>query len=230
MGNIWEVVSALADALQDARNQLVNLMHTSPTRLSPMRPMRLSGGQCDSYYCACSSRSITPSRAYSPFVRNVHREHAHGHVAFGLNSEYPVHATPKRVRPREIHAEMSAQRCTTPVPKGRPCTHPLHGIGIKTRNLTPRRVPQRWSSGGVKGCRSLSHTEEFSRPRNRACVNFSPSKTHGSSNASRNSSPERRHRCMATQFASLLTHEAHQQRERRLAEELRGSRPSWNRS
>lgn len=237
MGNIWEVVSALANALQEARNQLVKIMHTSksdPMRQSPMRqsPMRMSGGRCDSYEY-CHSRSGTPGRACSQYggMRNVHRAHAHGHVAFGMNSEYPMHVTPRRVRPREIYAQMSAQQAALAAPTRR-CTHPLHGIGVETRNLTPRRVQPMWPSGQVKACKHRnSRSDELSR-RDRACVNFGSSKNQGSTNCSGDTSPDqRRHHCLAKQFASLLTHEAFQQRERRLAEDaLRDKRPSWCRS
>lgn len=186
MADIWEVVSALATALQDARNQLVNLMHGADEQ------MRLAG-----------QRTGFISREYSP--RNVHRAHAKGHVAFGLNSEYPVRLdrtrTPSRVRPREVYAP---RRC---------CTHPLHGVGAETRRLTPRRVQPSWPSGQVKGCREPHHGDNLTK----ASVDFS-------------SSPDQRRQrpCLATQFASLLAHEAHHQRERRLAEEARADkRPSW---
>jgi hypothetical protein len=202
VADIWEVVSELATALQDARNQLVNLMHGA----CKDDQMRLAGGR--------SERSVSPSRDYSP--RNVHRAHARGHVAFGLNSEYPVRLdrtrTPGRARPREVCAQMSARRR---------CTHPLHGVGAETRRLTPRRVQPRWPSGQVRGCSKPHHGDDLmSRRDMRAGANFT----------SASSSPDQRRQrpCLATQFASLLAHEAHQQRERRLAEEARADkRPSW---
>jgi hypothetical protein len=54
VADIWEVVSELATALQDARNQLVNLMHGA----CKDDQMRLAGGR--------SERSVSPSRDYSP--------------------------------------------------------------------------------------------------------------------------------------------------------------------
>ncbi|KAG0592675.1 hypothetical protein M758_1G264100 [Ceratodon purpureus] len=233
MGNIWELVSALANTLQDARNQLMNLMNTSnsnPMYTSPKRgpPMRLSGGRRESYEC-CYSRSGTPGRTDSPYpgVRNVHRAHAQGHVAFGTSSEYPLHATPKRVRPRETYGQMSAQQTSAPAPPRRRCTHPLHGIGAEARNLRRAQPISQWPSGQVKGC-TKSHNDELGQ-RERRTVNCTSDKNQEGSNGSRNASPDRRrHHCMAEKFASLLAHETHQQQERRIAEEyLRDKRPAW---
>lgn len=234
--NIWEVVSALANALQDARNQLVNLMNTSRGS-----PMRLHGGRTNSYETcesrlSCTPRAVSLGRTYSPYagVRNVHRGHAHGHVAFGSNSEFPLHATPSRARPRPVYVQMSARQlaareAASPAAAGRRCTHPLHGMGAAARSLTPRRVQTNWPSSQMADCRK-SHCDQLSR-RDRACVNISSGKNHaGGKNGTTRSDHRRHDHCLGTQFISLLKQEAHQIRERRLAEEsLRDRRPSWSR-
>lgn len=189
------------------------------------KPMRLYGGRTSSYESCDSRFSLTPHVSPGRGMRNVHRGHAHGHVAFGLNSEFPLHsATPMRVRRAR---PMRAQRAVHVSPSPRRCTHPLHGMGAATRSLTPRRGAQaKWPSSQVADCRK-SHWDELSR-RDRACVNISSGKGQSKSGSV---GEQRRHGdCIGTRFISLLKQEAHQIRERRLAEEsLRDRRPSWTR-
>lgn len=227
-GNIWEVVSALANALQDARNQLVNLMNASQPA-----PMRLYGGQTTSSYESCESRfrdfpHVSPGRMHSP-ARNVHRGHAHGHVAFGLNSEFPLPKTPSRGRPpRQTNVQMGAQqvaRGSGSRPTGRRCTHPLHGMRAAA-SLTPRRV-----QAPPKPPPRSSQCDKLSR-RDRAVVNISSGTTdvkpQPEPQAGAKDDHGRHDRCIGAQFVSLLKEEAHQLRERRLAESLKQKRPSWS--
>ena len=219
MGSVWEVVSALASALTDARDQLVTLMHNSTAP-------RMTGG---------CSRHTTPARSNSAYpgagtwIRNVHRGHAHGHVAFGCSSEYRLHPTPVRVRqPRPIFRPRSPKvRATSQESRRRSpnrCKHPLHKM-----HVSPPRIPSpRPVHLGAGRPRSRPRSKQCSRPSSR-CGGSSPRQDRGDgtrrsqgspASCNRKSpSPDAERCCIGSQYAQLLREEAFQLRERRIAEE-----------
>lgn len=206
MSRMWAVVLALASALTDARDQLMTLMHnyTMP---------RMTGG---------CTRHTTPARAYSPYpgagkwIRNLHRGHAHGHVAFGCSSEYRLH--PSRVRawqPRPISQPRSAEVNASQVSRSPArCRHPLHRMQVSHSSRPASRC------GGLSPRRDIrGGYARRSRGSPASCNRFSASNR-------KNLSPDQERRCIGSEYAALLREEAYQLRERRLAKDSRrGRRP-----
>ncbi|KAG0620729.1 hypothetical protein M758_4G238500 [Ceratodon purpureus] len=224
MGSVWEVVSALASALTDARDQLVTLMHNSTMP-------RLTGG---------CSRHTTPTRLRSPYpgagawVPNVHRGHAHSHVAFGSSTEYRLHPAPLRVRqPGPVFPSRRPEVSTPPVKRSpRRCTHPLHKM-----QANPPCSPSLWASQvGASWSRPssspTSRCDGLSPRRDRRNRFESPGSTCNRSSASnrKNLASDQERPCVGSQYAALLREDAYQLRERRLADDnRRGRRPPWGR-
>lgn len=210
MGNIWEVVSTLAQALTSARDQLVGLMPT-------LQNYGGNGG--------ISMRP--PSRRYLPKagarVHNIHRNHAHGHVAFGSNSEYCQQqnvSPPPRYRP----VTMASQRL---------CQHPLHFKQcVSPSRCSPKRRVQfgvHISSINNNNCRKGAPLSICFAP----TAPVTSTRTYGSGRSPRSGyltgcNPDSKRHCIGTQYAALLEEEAYHLRERRLAECI-VKRPAWNR-
>lgn len=214
-GNVWEVVSALASALASARDQLVTLMHNSTAT-------RMTGG-CNRHTTPARSNSSYPGAG--TWVRNVHRAHAHGHVAFGCSSEYRLHPSPVRVRqPRPLFRPKCAEVSVPPVsPRRSParCRHPLHKMQVD-----PSRSPSPWPPQ-VGGGRSRPGSRPVSRCGGHGRSEYarrSQAISPRSAGSRKNLSPEQPRHCIGTQYVALLREEAYQLRERRMAEEIRRSR------
>lgn len=134
-GNIWDVVSSLAHALSEARDQLVNLINhdddakgfnrchgTDNTRRNVGGVVNHSG---DAVAMRCRggggcSGNYVPSNKN---VRSVHRQHARGHVAFGNHSEFKPEPPSKPGKP--VTTALNYSR-----PRGRTCGKPGGGVSI----------------------------------------------------------------------------------------------------
>lgn len=221
MGTIWEVVSTLAQALTSARDQLVGIMSIQQTYGGNSGfSMRPSGGKYLPKAGAC--------------VPNIHRNHAHGHVAFGINSEYrqQPNVSPPRCRP----VTMASQRL---------CQHPLHFKQCVSPN---RCSPKRRVQFGVHvDPNNVVHISNINnnncKKRTPLSICFAPStpvistRTYGPSPGPGRKggyltgcNPESKRHCIGTQYATLLEEEAYHLRERRLAEECIVKKPAWNRT
>lgn len=218
LGNIWDVVSSLAHALTDARNQLVGLIHyqrkqnSNAFRQSRGRESGISrgsevreciprttnnisrfrgGGNCGPYY-----RSLTSSNRKAI---KQHRQNEPNHVTFENQSKFQP-LMPSQGKPgdkKEIQAGLNAN----PTPNG-------------------LRINNSCNKGGNPVSINL-HPKPCPSPPQIICskdVNCRPP------------SPDRKRHCIGTQYAALLREEAFRIRERRLAEEcVSSSKPKWTR-
>lgn len=213
LGSVWEVVSTLAQALTDARDQLVGLMS-----------LQQGGG-------GGGGNRSSPVRNYSPSagaaVRNLHRQHAQSHVAFGLRTENRQYGASGRGGRGGPGASGSGHA---------QCNHPLHRMSPPRRNPTPARVSpkRRQMQMGIhmNGGGNVMHVDSMKGRGSGPPLNICLSNGGGglkSKPASRSNSPETKRHCIGTQYAALLKEEAYQLRERRLAEESKCNRPKWSR-
>lgn len=87
--NIWDVVTSLAQALTDARDQLVGLINFDGTATGN-QIRRCHGQENTDNALAMRLRGGGPAHHVpsNQRVRSVHRQHARGHVAFGNHSEF----------------------------------------------------------------------------------------------------------------------------------------------
>ncbi|CAM6102625.1 unnamed protein product [Calypogeia fissa] len=116
---IWDIVSGLAQALNDAKDQLTSLMQSRSN--SPQKIVG-NGNSCVNSHGGLSALRNASPRCYSaphrrgrargpqngyeeedhdPYSRNIHRSHAHGYCAFGRNSEFKEkmhHSSGRRIQ------------------------------------------------------------------------------------------------------------------------------------
>lgn len=219
LGSIWEVVSTLAQALTDARDQLVGLMSLNQGNGGANGGGGGGGGGGGNGYV----RSYSPTAGAG--VRNLHRNHAHGHVAFGNHSEFRQQMA--RSRGPRAHAMSSKEA-------GR-CQHPLHCNPRPARRSPPKKRGMQF--GVHLGGDNVVHIDSRKAGGGGMPVNISFSGTGCNKNKSacagggnsRSSSPESKRHCIGTQYAALLKEEAYQLRERRLAEGNKEKKPKWAR-
>lgn len=83
--NIWDVVSSLAQALTEARDQLVGLINSKE---KGHKGCRKGKENIDTVMRARGGGFSKPYVPNNQQVRSVHRQHARGHVAFGVHSEF----------------------------------------------------------------------------------------------------------------------------------------------
>jgi len=199
--NIWDVVSSLAQALTDARDQLVGLINSDRnskrhknTRFNRKQnttnalAMRLRGGETSHY---------VPSNQK---VRSVHRQHVRGPVAFGNHSDFK------------------------PAPPGKPETMALNwscrpgsGKGGAQTYLDANSLKMNKKKGRPESPVSI-------------IIPKSPESAYQKESRCRSPYDCKRH-CIGTQYAELLREEACRARERRLAKtcERMHGKPRWAR-
>lgn len=209
--DVWDVVSTLADALMDARDQLVTLMNSSPSYAS-----RKSGGSA----YRNPTRECLRHPGHGTWVRNVHHGHTHGPVAFRSSSECRLNPmSAGESPPCHAFAEIIASPGRSPSTR---CAHPLHKMDSRRKISPPCYQPQLPTTGRESTCDMLSGRDEDNESINiaRAC----------SANANRRALwPQQRRHCVGTQYATLLTQETLQMQERRLAgANCRGGKPAWS--
>lgn len=223
--NIWDVVSSLARALANARDQLVGLINFDGSGKGCDRcrgkenvprsnigdvnnelAMRLRGG-------AIRGKQHVPD---SRKAHSVHRQHARGHFTFGNHSEFKPEPPSKSGKHETMAANICAARAGSRPGSGK-------GRGVQLY-LDPKSNSLQINSnrGGCKSPVSI-FVPKSPCPREYSCK--SPCGME-----SRACSPyvSKRH-CIGTQFAALLREEACQARERRLTKkcERMNAKPRW---
>ena len=203
LGNIWDVVSNLAKALTDARDQLVGLINSSATGVTRSagsdKGLQRNYGKENTYHSDDNGNDHHELARYrgGGYIprrrepRSIHRAHVRGHVAFGIHSEFkpmpPSKCKPKR---RSSSRGKGGKKGTQ---FGLFLDSKSNSVQVKTR----------------KGCKSP------------VCINLDypdPGLSNKGSNC-RPSSPDSKRHCIGTQYAALLKEEASRIRERRLSEE-----------
>lgn len=224
LGNIWDVVSSLAQALTDARDQLVGLINypgTKGTRSAGNDTgFRHSHGKENIYYGNDNGtfhhdgNTLARYRGggYIPMAkegRSIHRQHARGHVAFGAHSEFKPQPPCKPCKPER------GGSC----PRGKPGKKGMQfGIYLDPKSNTMQISTKKGGGNPVKinfGGGGQSPEPQYACNKNANC---------------RPSSPDSKRHCIGTQYAALLKEEAFRIRERRLAEEKDpNAKPKWTR-
>lgn len=203
VGNIWDVVTSLAQALSDARDQLVGLINydNAQGRGHEMENPQRSVGEriihCndDAVAMRCRGgsgccRSYVPSNKKVP---SVHRQHARGHVAFGNHSEFKPEPPSKPCKPVTMALKYSP-------PRGRCGGKPGGGVSISFLPKSP--CPPQYTCKTDNNC-------SFPCPTPYEC---------------------KRH-CIGNQYVAVLREEACRIRERRLEKQCENSnaKPRWAR-
>lgn len=242
LGNIWDVVSNLAQALTDARDQLIGLINFPGTTVASDRNVhrfRNASGFPHQH----GKENVDHNNGFEDFhvsnalaryrgggytkkfgvpsskkIKSIHRQHARGHVAFGAHSEFkpqpPCHRKP--VNTGTSMGSSMGSRCKRVGGK--------KGVQIGLF-LDPK-----------SNCLQINTKKGMGNPVN---INFLPNQPSPSPDQytckkdpnCRPSSPDTKRHCIGTQYAALLKEEAFRIRERRLAEDQKApnSKPKWTR-
>lgn len=245
MGNIWDVVVYLARALTDARDQLVGLINFpgnsvgSDRKVNRFKLRHVNGipqqhgkgnWQRDNGFqdvrvsnalarCRGGGPNWRPMECDIPAsnkVKNIHRQHARGHVAFGVHSEFKPQ--PPNHKP--------VNRCISKGPStGSKCKRGGRKKGVEIGVFLDPKT----------NCLQINTTKGEGNPvnikfiPNNPCQPCPPPCTKDPFCTGPPSPDSKRH-CIGTQYAELLREEAFSLRERRLAEDLKeDSRPKWTR-
>ena len=233
LGNIWDVVSTLAHALTDARDQLVGLINHTGTRGKRFAGsdkgfrnaigFRHSFGKENIYHSNgdFGSGPYEYGGGYTPRYRgggyipsgkqlqSVHRQHARGHVAFGQHSEFKPQLPRKTCKPKPPRSggSGSGKSGKKAVQFGLYLDPKSNCLQIQTKKggNNPLRIE---FGGQSQGPQYACNKDTNCRP----------------------SSPDSKRHCIGTQYAALLKEEAIRIRERRLAEEKDANlKPKWRR-
>ncbi|KAL2636429.1 hypothetical protein R1flu_007908 [Riccia fluitans] len=253
MEPIWDIVSGLAKALTEARDQIATLMMkqqqngdesiSASDRASYPSSRAHSANQCAHNRCPPTPRVRSPQ-----INRNVHRSHAHGFCAFGRNSEFKEkmhhnaggvrYSSPKYTdtfQPSGINSSKGEQ-------KGRGTAY-----GIKLRgdagNCGINVVPgsKSYTCKQVKGKKGIhlsaqmrdchlkldSESDKFDAENPVKIRITAPTKVRPPP-TSRKLSPDVKRYCVGTQYANLLKEEAYHLREQRSALEPKSKKAHWN--
>jgi len=240
LGNIWDVVSNLALALTDARDQLIDLINFPsigsdrnvnrftiangfPHQNGKENINHSNKGLEDVHVGNALARTRGGGPSAKKFsvpgsnqVRSIHRQHARGHVAFGAHSEFKPQP-PCNCRPINkgtgMGSSMGSRR--------------KQGSGKKGVQIGLFLDPK-------SNCLQIDTKKGMGNPVN---INFLPNEPNPDQNtckedpACRPSSSDKKRHCIGTQYAALLKEEAFRIRDLRLAEDQKAanSRPKWTR-
>lgn len=211
--DVWDVVSSLAQALTDARDQLVGLIN-SPGLYNKNNmnrrchnnealAMRLRGGG------SCGKPHVPNNQK----VRSVHRQHTRGHVAFGNHSEFKPE--PPSNKPETMALNWS-------------CSRPGSGNKAGSRGVQLYLDANSNSlqiNSNKRGCES---PVSIFIPKSSPC---SPEYIQCGKECRPREPYDCKRHCIGTQYAALLREEACRARERRLAKncERMCGKPRWAR-
>lgn len=230
---IWDVVSSLAQALTDARDQLVGLINFDGSakgynnnrrchgkenvhrsnigdvlQTDNALAMRLRGGGICGEYRVPNNQK----------VRSIRREHARGHVAFGNHSEFKPESPCKPGKPETMALNFCPSRAGSRPGSGK-------GRGVHLYLDARSNCLQINSNRGGCDTPVSIFTSLSPCPPEYTCK--SPC---GRESRPRSSYDCKRH-CIGTQYAALLREEASRARERRLAKkcERTNAKSRWAR-
>jgi hypothetical protein len=239
LNKIWEVVSSLAQALMNARNQLGNLIASQDQQHKFCNFKTLN-----TPFCAHQLPNYMPTAG--AHVANLHREHVHGHMAFGCNSEYRPQVA---MRPRN---KICADKCVDNRTMS-PLRRRNYDMTFRTNNLPWKHLPRTQLKLHLLNENNF-HINAVQRVSARKCGakpdtcnrdqhlnvhfthlnNVKKENCGGDGNVNNcindkiSSTPlQQKNHCIGTRYAQLLKEETYQLRERRLVEECKAKKPKW---